>query len=67
LKIAIEDEGIMVLVLEKTEGHQLNEAIENLRMEMMLLGDKLGLAHPSVQHCSEQLDLLLLEYYLRHK
>ncbi len=57
----------MVAVLEKTEGHELRQAIELMRMKMILLGDQLGLSHPMVQHCSEELDVLLLEYYLLHK
>ncbi|MFC5447609.1 aspartyl-phosphate phosphatase Spo0E family protein [Paenibacillus aestuarii] len=37
--------------------------IERLREQMVTLGNTYGLLHPEVQHCSRQLDELLLQYY----
>ncbi|SDE03754.1 Spo0E like sporulation regulatory protein [Paenibacillus sp. UNCCL117] len=37
--------------------------IEHTRERMVRLGVELGLMHPEVHRCSEQLDLLLLRFY----
>ncbi|MEK8132441.1 aspartyl-phosphate phosphatase Spo0E family protein [Paenibacillus filicis] len=37
--------------------------IEHNRQRMVRLGVELGLMHPEVQRCSEQLDVLLLRFY----
>jgi hypothetical protein len=57
----------MVVLFRDIEGQQLIEAIEILRMEMIVLSEQFGLSHPTVQKCSEKLDRLLLEYYMIHK
>ncbi|PUA39553.1 hypothetical protein C8Z91_09000 [Paenibacillus elgii] len=41
----------------------ISEEIEDMREQMVSLGNQLGFMHPEVQHCSRQLDQLLLRYY----
>ncbi|WP_159886372.1 aspartyl-phosphate phosphatase Spo0E family protein [Paenibacillus puerhi] len=41
----------------------LTREIEHIRERMVRLGVELGLMHPEVHRCSEQLDVLLLRYY----
>ncbi|WP_189011753.1 aspartyl-phosphate phosphatase Spo0E family protein [Paenibacillus marchantiophytorum] len=42
---------------------RLNIEIEQLRSQMVILGSTHGFLHPDVQQCSQELDLLLLQYY----
>ncbi|UKS30994.1 aspartyl-phosphate phosphatase Spo0E family protein [Paenibacillus sp. HWE-109] len=42
---------------------RLNIEIEQLRSQMVSLGNAHGFLHPDVQQCSRELDLLLLQYY----
>lgn len=41
----------------------INEKIERTRARMNHLADELGYVHPKVLFVSQQLDLLLLEFY----
>ncbi|MEW9700694.1 Spo0E family sporulation regulatory protein-aspartic acid phosphatase [Paenibacillus sp. SI8] len=50
-----------ILVTEPQE--RLNTEIEQLRGQMVTLGNAHGFLHPDVQLCSRQLDQLLLQYY----
>lgn len=45
----------------------MSSQIERLRGQMVSLGTRYGLLHPEVQQCSEQLDELLLEYYISNQ
>ncbi len=49
------------------EQASISEEIEDMREQMVSLGKRLGLMHPEVQHCSRQLDQLVLRYYEAHK
>ncbi|WP_254777039.1 aspartyl-phosphate phosphatase Spo0E family protein [Paenibacillus sp. yr247] len=42
---------------------RLNIAIEQLRGQMVTLGNVYGFLHPDVQQCSRDLDQLILQYY----
>ncbi|WP_336743968.1 aspartyl-phosphate phosphatase Spo0E family protein [Paenibacillus sp. y28] len=42
---------------------ELADQIESVRQRLVSMGCTLGLNHPDVQKCSEDLDQLLLRYY----
>ncbi|WP_281282489.1 aspartyl-phosphate phosphatase Spo0E family protein [Paenibacillus piri] len=43
---------------------ELSAEIEKVRTHMVHLAGEFGFLHPEVQHCSKQLDSLLIQYYL---
>ncbi|MFB6364855.1 Spo0E family sporulation regulatory protein-aspartic acid phosphatase [Paenibacillus elgii] len=49
------------------EQASISEEIEDMREQMVSLGNQFGFMHPEVQHCSRQLDQLLLRYYEAEK
>ncbi|MED4603022.1 aspartyl-phosphate phosphatase Spo0E family protein [Paenibacillus validus] len=54
---------MMLISVSQEQYLALSREIESVRERMVQLGGELGLMHPEVHLCSQQLDVLLLRYY----
>lgn len=53
----------MISIAFSTAKEKLISEIEQLREQMIILGNRHGFLHPEVQSCSRQLDQLLVQFY----